>query len=133
MDSACETPHDQERAPFTTRTSVQVTKQILRVILNQYEGVDGSQDRLQEDLTDQRLAIIRAKKLKAEEHKKRTSSSVTSCRHRCSPPLTASHLGSCPSPLRYMGAPCSKVRFASPSPCGTVGIRQTCNFTVCLR
>ena len=48
---------------------MQVTEPIVELILNQHHGDDGSQDRLQEALTDQRLAITSAKKLKAEEEK----------------------------------------------------------------
>ena len=65
------------------RTSVQVTEPIVELILNQHHGDDGSQDRLQEALTDQRLAIASAKKLKAEEEKQ----AHLAIRNQLSPPL----------------------------------------------
>ena len=65
------------------RTSVQVTEPIVELILNQHHGDDGCQDRLQEALTDQRLAITSAKKLKAEEEKQ----AHLAIRNQLSPPL----------------------------------------------
>ena len=65
------------------RTSVQVTEPIVELILNQHHGDDGSQDRLQEALTDERLAIISTTKLKAEEEEQ----AHLAIRNQLSPPL----------------------------------------------
>ena len=62
---------------------MQVTEPIGELILNQHHGDGGSQDRLQEALTDQCLAIISAKKLKAEEEKQ----VHLAIRNQLSPPL----------------------------------------------
>ena len=72
-----------ETSTIHHRTSVQVTEPIVELILNQHHGDDGSQDRLQEALTNQRLAIISAKKLKAEEEKQ----AHLAIRNQLSPPL----------------------------------------------
>ena len=111
------------------RTSVQVTEPIVELILNQHHGDDGSQDRLQEALTDQRLAITSAKKLKAEEEKQ----AHLAIRNQLFPPLlsavdlamddgASSWLPA--RPLQGHGFALHKGAFTSP--CGTAGSRPTC-------
>ena len=67
---------------------------------------------------------------------KRTLPFRTSCLHHCSLPLTwqwrtAPHLGSWPGPFRDMVSPCTRVRSAIRSSCGTAGNRPTCPHIVC--
>ena len=55
----------------------------MELILDQHRGDDGDQDHLQEALADQRLAIISAKSLKAEEERR----AHLAIRDQLSPPL----------------------------------------------
>ena len=70
-------------APLTTGCQLQVTEPIVKLILDQHHGDDWSQARLQEALTDQRLAIISVKRLKTKEEKQ----AHLAIRNQLSPPL----------------------------------------------